>query len=110
MRTLLGQLRDDVRQLLLPRAEVLLVSPPGAERTRIERLPHLLRACGPHRALGLVEAQAGLLERQPAMREDAPHLRLEVADGVLVVHVEHLAGQHAVPVPHGFVVLPVVQR
>ena len=40
----------------LPRAEVLLVSPPCAERARIEWLPHLFRACGANSAVGVVEA------------------------------------------------------
>ncbi len=89
---------------------MLLVAPPGAERARVERLAHLLGARGPHRPLRLVEAQAGLLERQAAVVEDAAHLRLEVPDRLLVVHVQHLARQDAVPVLHGLVVLAVIER
>ena len=105
-----GQLRNDVCQVFLPRAEVLFVAPPGAERARVERLAHLLRARRPYRAMGLVESQAGFFERQAAVREDAPDLRLEISDRFLVVHVEHLARQYAMPVAHDLVVLPVVHH
>ena len=44
------------------------------------------------------------------MREDAADLGLEVGHRFLVVHVQHLARQHLVPVPHRLVVLAVVGR
>ena len=43
------------------------------------------------------------------MRQDAPDLRLEIPDRILVVHVKDLAGQHAMPVLHRFVVLAIVE-
>ncbi len=88
--------------------EMLVVVAPVAERARVDWLAHLLRARRLHGTVGLVELHAVFLERQAAMREDPAHLRLEIGDRLLVVDVQHLARQHAMPVLHRLVVLAVV--
>src|SRR5579862_27226 len=65
-----------------------------------DRLAHLFGAGGAHRALGFVEAQALLLERQPAMVEQAADLRFRLGDHVLVQDAMHAAGQHGVEMRH----------
>lgn len=87
---------------------MLFVAAPVTERPRVDRLSHLFRACGLDRPIGPAEADAWLLERQAAMREDPPHLTFEIGDGLFVVHIQNLAGQNAMPVPHRFVVLAVI--
>src|SRR5690606_38857014 len=71
------QLVEHVRELLFPRAEMLLVAPPASQPFAVDRPAYLLRARRLHRARGLVEPHAGFLERQPAVGEDPAHLPLE---------------------------------
>src|SRR6202050_1212148 len=73
---------------------------PIADRGAVERLPYLLGAGGAHRALRLVEIQAGTLERQPAVAEQASDRAIRILDQCLVLHVQYLARQHAIPMIH----------
>ena len=58
-----------------------------------------------------MKAHTALLERQAAVIQNTPHLRLQVRDGLFIVHVENLAGHHVVPViDHGIVLLVIVRQ
>ncbi len=47
-----------------------------------------------------MEGQAGRLERQFAMLQNAPHAAFEILDHVLVLHPQHPPRQQVVPVSH----------
>ena len=57
----------------------------------LQRLPDLLRTRRLDRSARLMEADAGFIEWQAAVIENAAHLRFEVIDRFLVMHIEHLA-------------------
>src|SRR6516162_2432430 len=83
-------------QRLEPRREIL----PLVEALAIDRLSHLLGARRAHAAPVLVERYALRLELQAAELQQAAHAALEIVHHVLVVHAQHPAPEHAVPVPH----------
>ena len=55
-----------------------------------------------------MKVQAGLFPVKFAVVEDPLDLALEVGNDVLVLHVEHFAGQNVVPVVHEALILKVV--
>ena len=57
-----------------------------------------------------MKAQAGLFEWQSAMVEYPLNLGVKVENRLFVVHVQHPAWEHLVPVLHGLVVSAVVER
>ena len=67
---------------------------------RVERLADLFGTGGAHGAVGFVEGEAGLLERQPAIVEQRADFRLGIVDHPLVDHAVHAAGQHGVEMGH----------
>ncbi len=81
---------------------------PQVDRTRIDRLPDLLRTRRLDRALRFVEAQAVRLERQPAEGQQPADLAFQVGHNVLIVYVQHEARHDAMPVLHQPPVLQVV--
>jgi hypothetical protein len=87
---------------------MFLVVAPVAERAGVNRLAHLLRARRLHGAVGLVELHAALLERQAAMREDPAYLLLQIRHCLLVMDVQDLARQHAMPMLRRLMILSVV--
>src|SRR5271165_3265036 len=58
------------RKLFEQRLQQVLVGAPTPDRGPIDRLAHLARARGPDRALGLVEFEAPIIPRQPAVIQD----------------------------------------
>src|SRR2546427_218614 len=73
---------------------------PVAHARAVQRLTHLFGAGGAHRALGFMKREAGRFERKSAVREQAADVRLGIPHKLLVLQVQHLAGQHAIPVIH----------
>src|SRR5262245_52536880 len=65
-------------QRLLQRAEPALEMAPVIHTLAENRLSDLFRACCPHRARILVEAQALLRKRQPAIGEQPTHFQLGI--------------------------------
>src|SRR2546430_11367520 len=61
-----------------------------------------------HAALGLVELNAGPLERQFTVVEDPADAALQIPDHVLVVHAQDPPGQDFLPVRHDLEVGSVV--
>src|SRR5260370_24504026 len=93
----LGTVNDQcVTQLVFDRTQPRLVVPPEVESLAIDRLAHLLGTRGSDAALGLVELNAGLLERQFAVVDDPAAAILPIPDHVLVVHPEE-PPRHALP-------------
>src|SRR6195256_1109368 len=92
----------------LERTEPRLEVAPLIDRIGIDGLANLV---GTHRldhSLGLVEAQASLLERQIAVSEQSAYLTLEIGDQILVLHAMDAPRQHAVKVPHQMHIVAVV--
>src|SRR6202043_977749 len=92
----------------LGRTEPGLEVAPLIDRIGIEGPANLV---GTHRldhSLGLVEAQALLLERQIAVSEQSAYLALEIGDQILVLHAMDAPRQHAVKVPHQMHIVAVV--
>ena len=84
---------DDVHQ----RADVLLAVPPTALRGCVHLLLDLLVAQSRRRTLGLVEAQAGVVEGHVEEVEDPAGLVLLVAHEILVMKLEHRDLEHVGP-------------
>ena len=55
-----------------------------------------------------MEGPAGSLEGQPAVLEETADVRLRLAHQLFVLDVQHLAGQHRVPVIHERQITPIV--
>ena len=64
------------------------VSLPEIQGVAVNRLPNLLGAGSPHRAIFLVVTQAGLLEIQLGVREQLTHLRVEIRNDPLLLYGE----------------------
>src|SRR6267154_622414 len=73
---------------------------PVTDATGVNRLPYLLRARGANGTARLVEGKAGGLEWQCTMPQQGANLRFRFAHEPLILHVQHLAWQHIVPMPH----------
>src|SRR3984957_21332720 len=71
-------------------------------------LTHLLGTRRAHRSVVLVETQAALLERQPAVLEQPANFALRVLDHGFVEHAMNTAGQHGIDVRHESQVVGVV--
>src|SRR6266478_5448468 len=97
-----------VAQRVFERTQPRLVVPPQIESLTIDRLAHLLGTRGSDAALGLVELNAGRLERQFAVVEDPADAALQIPDHVLVVHAQDPPGQDFLPVRHDLEVGSVV--
>src|ERR1700730_5299486 len=82
------------------RLELAGEMPPVAHRRGVQRLTHLFGAGGAYRTPRLVKGNAGGFEGQPAMLEQAADASLRIAHQLLVLQVQHLAGEHRVPVIH----------
>ena len=67
-------------------------------RCRAAGAPARRSRCAP--GAGLVESEAGGLEVEAAVLKQPPDVRLGIAHQLLVPHMQHLAGQHLVPVVH----------
>ncbi len=83
---------------------------PLLEPVAVDRLAHLLGACGAHAAPVLVEGDALRLEFQPAERQQPPYAPFQVLHHVLVQDPQHSPGQHRIPVTHELEVSAVVTR
>jgi hypothetical protein len=85
--------------------ELGLVITPSAETQSIDRLAHLVAACGQHIAVQFEEAFAirivGQFEKCQHSRKSAT----QVTDPVVQVYTEHLIGQTAAPMLHQAVML-----
>src|SRR5829696_6594711 len=71
---------EDRAESLFQRLQKLVVALPFVGRSAIDRLAHLLGACSPHGAVGLVKGEASRLEGQPAKVEQRANLRFRVVD------------------------------
>ena len=91
------------------RTQELVIGAPAPDRASINGLPHLRRACGPHRPLGAVKVEAACIPGQAAMGDDAPRGAFEVIDHIFIADVEDAPRrQHAAPVGHEGLIVPVV--
>src|SRR5437016_3877439 len=70
------------------RDQVILIDAPTPNRAGVDRPAHLRGACGAHRPFGPMEGKAIWIPLEAAMGEDAPRLAFQVADHILVVHIE----------------------
>src|SRR6202034_2118763 len=100
--------REDRAEICFERIQPWLEVSPLFKPLAEDRPAHLLGARRAYRALVLVEAQAGGLERQRAMPEELADLCLGVVDQPLVKHAMHAPGQHRVEMRHEGDVVAVV--
>lgn len=85
------------------------IGPPAPDGMAVDRLPNLRGAEGADRSLRLMKRKAAGVPREPAMRDDATRLTFEIADHVLVLHIEDATGrQHTVPMRHQLLITPIV--
>ena len=77
-----------------------LIAPPALQRGIVERLAHLVDAGGAHHAPGLVELQAARVPGQAAILDQPARLALEIADHLLILHLQHRARRQQ-PAPMG---------
>src|ERR1035441_9722356 len=81
---------------------------PAADARGAHWSTHLFRAGRPYCALRLMKAQAPWLEIESAMRQHRAYHCFRRADQFFVRDVQHLAGQHGIPVVHHGEILPIV--
>src|SRR4051794_34836639 len=74
----------------------------------VDRLAYLLRARREHRAVGLMEAQTRLFERQSEIVQHAPNLRFRIGDQFFIEDTMDTARQHGVEVRHELDIVPIV--
>jgi hypothetical protein len=95
-------------QRLFQGTEPGLVVPPVVNAFVKYGPPNLLRTCGAHRAVVLVEAEALIFEWKAAEREQPPNFSLCVLDHAFVEHAVYASRQDLVEVRHQFDVVSIV--
>ena len=88
--------------------ELRLEMLPITDTRGVQGLANLLGAGRTDRPLGFMKREARGLELQPAMGQQAADVRLRIAYQFFVTQMQHLAGQHRVPMVHEAQVTPVV--
>src|SRR6516165_4114102 len=95
-----GIARYQIAHDIFQRSEPGLVMTPMIDAFGINRPAHLLGADGADDAPSLVEAQALLFERQPAVVEEPLHLSPRIGDQLLVINAMHAIRERRVDMLH----------